>query len=86
MSNDKRNGAGAGSANGRKSSVQLKLMGTLIPLLVAAIVVIVLVVYHSTSNIISEDAQNLLQATSDSVVGEIKAWSAEVVTDLEAQA
>ena len=76
----------AAPVSAKRISIQLKLMGVLIPLLVIAVAVIVLVVYRSTSNIIAEDAQSLLKATSDSVIGEIKAWSAAVTTDLEAQA
>jgi methyl-accepting chemotaxis protein len=73
-------------SGGRRTSVQLKLMAVLIPVIILAIVAILLVVQTATSKIILKDNTGLLEANAQSVVNEIVSWRNDILAGLEMEA
>ncbi|MBE7009596.1 MAG: HAMP domain-containing protein [Ruminococcaceae bacterium] len=82
MSGNPRNG-GAGN---KRVSIQLKLMGVLIPIIIVAIIVIVVIVQNRTTAILREESANLLESNAVSTVSRIEAWSNGILESLETEA
>lgn len=74
------------NAGDKRSSVQFKLMSTLIPIIVVAIVIIVLIVQFRTSAIIMGESEEILAANATSTARSIEAWSNSILSGLETEA
>ncbi len=76
-------------ANDRKNgrvSVQLKLMGVLIPVIILAIVLILVRVQSSASKIILNQSGELLAAEAGKTVSKIEDWRDDILAGLEMEA
>ncbi|MBE7005062.1 MAG: methyl-accepting chemotaxis protein [Ruminococcaceae bacterium] len=74
-----------GKAGSKRASIQLKLMGILIPIVVIAIVGIVLVVQKTTTRILREKSEELLATSAESAVNEVTAWMNDILAHLDSQ-
>ena len=75
----------ASDSNRRGASVQVKLMGVLVPVVILVIAAILIIVRTATSNIIREQSDSLLEANAFSVVNEVQAWMNDIVGRLDAE-
>lgn len=69
--------------NKRKFGIKSKLLGILIPVVAGMIAVIIFNIYHSTSAIIINQSENLLETKTESVVNKVTAWMNETLTALD---
>ena len=58
----------------RNMSIKAKLLGIIIPVMVAIVVVLVLVAYEMSSGIIGNYSENLLESSVDNQANEIESW------------
>ena len=58
----------------RNVSIKAKLLGTIIPVVVAIILVLVFVSYHVSSGIIENYSRNLLESSVGNQASRIEAW------------
>lgn len=70
---------------GLKISIKYKLLGTLVPLILIVMTIILSSVYVYTSKNILEKSETQLQTSTESVVNEVKAWMNETITALSTQ-
>lgn len=68
-----------------KISIKAKLLGSLIPIVLAVISLIVCLININTSRIVLEKSEDLLNTTASSVVNEVTAWMAETITALDVE-
>lgn len=68
-----------------KISIKYKLLGTLVPLVLIVMIIILSSVYIYTSKSILEKSETQLQTSTESVVNEVKAWMNETITALSTQ-
>ena len=68
-----------------KIGIQLKLMGTLIPIIVLSIVGILVVVQTTTTRILRGVSEELLEASVVGSVNEVTAWVNDILGHLDAQ-
>ncbi|MBO6229937.1 MAG: methyl-accepting chemotaxis protein [Ruminiclostridium sp.] len=66
-------------------SIQLKLMGVLIPIIIVAIVAILVIVQTTTTDILKGESEELLKTSADSAVNEVSAWMNDIIGRLDAQ-
>ena len=69
----------------KKAGIQLKLMGTLIPIVVLSILGILIVVQRTTTRILRDVSEELLEASAVSAVNEVSAWTSDILGHLDAQ-
>ena len=69
----------------KRVSIQIKLMGILVPIVVIAIVGILVVVQKATTRILREESEELLATSADSAVNEVSAWVNDILGHLDAQ-
>lgn len=69
--------------NKRKFGIKSKLLSILIPVVTGMIVIIIFNIYHSTSAIIIDKCENLLETKTESVVNKVTAWMNETLTALD---
>lgn len=62
--------------------IKLKLLGVLLPVVIGVIVLIVSLVYMDTKRIILDKSENLLSASTQSVIHQVEAWMNETITAL----
>lgn len=74
---------GGTAMNKRKFGIKSKLLGILIPVVTGMIVIIIFNIYHSTSAIIINQSENLLETKTESVVNKVTAWMNETLTALD---
>lgn len=70
---------------GARMSIQTKLMGVIIPVIVLVIVSILVIVQVTTKNILRENSEFLLKTSADSAVNDVSAWMNEILGKLDAQ-
>ncbi len=71
---------------GKRVSIQLKLLGVLLPIIIVAIVALVIIVQSRTTAILKKESANLLESNAISTVSRIEAWSNGILEGLETEA
>ncbi len=71
--------------NGRKVSIQAKLMGILIPVIIIAVVAMVVMVQRSTETILKNENSEQLATYAESAVNSVTAWMNDIFGHLDAE-
>jgi len=74
-----------GDAAQKRTSVQTKLLLSLIPVVIVVIGAILIVVQSSTSKIILKKSDSLLEASTSDVVSTVQAWMNNITAKLDAE-
>lgn len=69
----------------RNMSIKAKLLGIIIPVMVAIVVVLVLVAYEMSSGIIGNYSENLLESSVDNQANEIESCLIKILQVLSRQ-
>lgn len=64
-------------------SIKAKLLGIIIPVVIAIILILVFTAYHVSSGIIESYSQNLLESSVNSQASKIEAWLEENLASMQ---
>ncbi|MCR4925783.1 MAG: HAMP domain-containing protein [Clostridiales bacterium] len=71
--------------SGKTVSIQLKLMGILLPIVIIAVAAIIIIVQSSVSKIIENESRELLTSSAESSANDVSAWLNDILGHLDAQ-
>lgn len=75
-----------GKSRGKSGAgIKFKFLGVLLPTIAALFVIMVLLLYDTTSGILLGKSNELLKKNTESVVNDIKAWMSETITALNVE-
>ena len=61
----------------RKISIKARLLGSIMPVVIAIVAVLVLIAYQASAGIIEDYSQNLLESSVSNQSSKIEAWLSE---------
>lgn len=69
----------------RATGIQAKVLGVILPVIFIVIAVILVLIYTSTSQMISKKSETILEVSTENVINTVKAWMNTTITALDSE-